>query len=474
QAFWDDVVKQFVAAIVAATGKIQAAFANALSAPKASGYLDMQRPDTGRVGGVGGLSPEQQKLLDDQNKIVEQQKAATQQQSDASKQGQDSAVQMDQTIKHDEQIINNFGAFVQQFGQAIGGFLQGMGGAVGGQVGLKQVPPFPGDVRTESEWKPGEPQTHSVMFGATGLPMGLNTLAMSPDLMTSMFGSEMGAIGKFVNILDQAGNMILNHQQIRDVSYKSPGVPNQNTIELWGRPDMGWSKVQSDAFANQQSGQYGSLQDSINQQKALRESQQGAPDTTPKGGTGGFDQITKATKANADAMKSLDEIIKQVTNSESAYGKDAKLIDEQVKAGQLSVSAGEQKKLADLKSEITALEQQRTQIAAVANQQKTADNSALIEKAQQALDKLDAELKQYQEDLSKLQPGTYWQSFNQGIQQAINAWGTLNDQIQNSGKEMVNTIQSGIVSGIMALTSNTKNAKQAFEDMAKSILTSLE
>src|SRR5208282_6538771 len=314
---------------------------------------------------------------------------------------------------------------------------------------------------------------HSVMFGATGLPMGPNTLAMSPDLMTSMFGSEMGAIGKFVNILDQAGNMILNHQQIRDVSYKSPGVPNQNTIELWGRPDMGWSKVQSDAFANQQSGQYGSLQDSINQQKALRESQQGAPDTTPKQ-SGGFDEITKATNANAAAMKALDEIIKQVTNSESAYGKDAKLIDEQVKAGQLSVSAGEQKKLADLKSEITALEQQRTQIAAVANQQKTADNSALIEKAQQALDKLDAELKQYQEDLSKLQPGTYWQSFNQGIQQAINAWGTLNDQIQNSGKEMVNTIQSGIVSGIMALTSNTKNAKQAFEDMAKSILTSLE
>jgi len=93
-------------------------------------------------------------------------------------------------------------------------------------------------------WMPGQRLTRDLKKGAlqeNGQDhlMTDNDIAMSPDLMKK-YGY---GLGDYVDVLDAQGNVLYPHQLIADKSYVSPGKPNSNTIELWGRGDIGYSTI---------------------------------------------------------------------------------------------------------------------------------------------------------------------------------------------------------------------------------------
>jgi hypothetical protein len=108
----------------------------------------------------------------------------------------------------------------------------------------KHQAPFKGAVRTMSEWAPGEKLTHATAFGALqvggkAVRLGLGDIAMSVALM-----KQMGLkLGDYVDILDKNGNVLYAHQRIADTSWYNNPVRDTHGIELWGRKDIGWSRV---------------------------------------------------------------------------------------------------------------------------------------------------------------------------------------------------------------------------------------
>jgi hypothetical protein len=87
--------------------------------------------------------------------------------------------------------------------------------------------------------------TASVLYGALedkqGNPVKLTTsdIAMSPNLLQK----HNLKLGDYVDVLDDNGNVIYPHQRIADRSFVSKGNPTTDTIELWGRPDIGHAQI---------------------------------------------------------------------------------------------------------------------------------------------------------------------------------------------------------------------------------------
>jgi hypothetical protein len=116
--------------------------------------------------------------------------------------------------------------------------------AGGGAGGAQEQGSFPGAVRTMSMWMPGQRLRHDLKYGALQENghdhlMTNNDIAMSPDLMKK-YGYNLG---DRVDVLDSHGNVLYPNQLIADKSYLSPGKPTSNTIELWGRKDVGYSSI---------------------------------------------------------------------------------------------------------------------------------------------------------------------------------------------------------------------------------------
>jgi hypothetical protein len=120
------------------------------------------------------------------------------------------------------------------------------------ETGIVPIPPgeksFPGSVRTKSMWVPGQRMPRDLKYGALQEDgqdhvMTDNDIAMSPDLMKK-YGYKLG---DRVDVLDSEGNILYPNQLVADKSYVSPGKPNSNTIELWGRPDIGYTSLRRSA-----------------------------------------------------------------------------------------------------------------------------------------------------------------------------------------------------------------------------------
>jgi hypothetical protein len=97
-------------------------------------------------------------------------------------------------------------------------------------------------------WLPGQRLTHDLKYGAAEGGKHLmtnNDIAMSPDLMKK-YGYKLG---DRLDVIDNQGNVLYPNQLIGDVSYRSPGQKNSNTIELWGRGDIGYSSIRRAAQA---------------------------------------------------------------------------------------------------------------------------------------------------------------------------------------------------------------------------------
>jgi hypothetical protein len=119
------------------------------------------------------------------------------------------------------------------------------------ETGNVKIPPASAqNVRTMSMWKPGQRLTRDLKYGALQENghdhlMTNNDIAMSPDLMQK-YGYHLG---DRVDVLDNKGNVLYPNQLIADKSYFSPGKPTSNTIELWGREDMGQGSIRPAAQA---------------------------------------------------------------------------------------------------------------------------------------------------------------------------------------------------------------------------------
>jgi hypothetical protein len=87
--------------------------------------------------------------------------------------------------------------------------------------------------------------TSAVMYGALtdarGNPVKMTTsdLAISPNLLKK-HGLKLG---DYVDVLDDKGNVVYPRQRLADKSYISKGKPTTDTIELWGRPDIGYAQI---------------------------------------------------------------------------------------------------------------------------------------------------------------------------------------------------------------------------------------
>lgn len=131
----------------------------------------------------------------------------------------------------------------------------GVGGAAGATAGGggPSAPgnnsPFPGAARALS-FGPGnfpgaDKPTHAVMYGALTdangqqVKMGTSDIAMSPGRMKA----EGYKLGDYVDLVNKNGDVVYPNQRIADYSYVKPGQPTTNSIELWGRPDMGYLGV---------------------------------------------------------------------------------------------------------------------------------------------------------------------------------------------------------------------------------------
>jgi len=114
-----------------------------------------------------------------------------------------------------------------------------------GPATLSATTPALGTVRTMSFGPPVDKPTHDVLYGALtdakGNPVQLTTsdIAMSPNLQQK-HGLKLG---DYVDVLDQNGKVVYHHQRIADNSFISKGKPTTDSIELWGRPDMGYSQI---------------------------------------------------------------------------------------------------------------------------------------------------------------------------------------------------------------------------------------
>jgi hypothetical protein len=209
----------------------------------------------------------------DADRAAQEQKDAAQKNTDVAQKSTDAAIK-------GNDASNKFGNYVVQFGQIVANFPNML--TLGAGPSPVQ-PPFPGASRGLSEWKPGEPLTRSVLFGPTGLPMGPGTIAISEDKAIQLFGSVLNAMNKYVDLVDAQGKVLLAHQLVRDVSYRSPGVPNVNTFEVWGRAWDAWAKiVPSQSMLLRPAGQETPLERA--QREAREQMGKRAPDTTPKTG----------------------------------------------------------------------------------------------------------------------------------------------------------------------------------------------
>lgn len=87
--------------------------------------------------------------------------------------------------------------------------------------------------------------TTSVMYGAltdskgNAVKLTTSDLAISPNLMQK-HGLKLG---DYVDVLDHTGNVVYAHQRLADLSYISKGKPTTDSIELWGRPDIGYAQI---------------------------------------------------------------------------------------------------------------------------------------------------------------------------------------------------------------------------------------
>jgi uncharacterized membrane protein YgcG len=75
----------------------------------------------------------------------------------------------------------------------------------------------------------GDKPFHDVLYGPKGNRLGLNDMAVSPDLQKGF------PLGSYIDIYDTKGNLLLGHQHAVDSSFIHSGMPNHMMIETWNR-----------------------------------------------------------------------------------------------------------------------------------------------------------------------------------------------------------------------------------------------
>jgi hypothetical protein len=341
--------------------------------------------------------------------------------------------------------------------------------AFGGALGPSPVqPPFPGASRGLSEWKPGEPMTRATMFGPTGMPMGLGTIALSIDKMIELFGSEKAAIGKFVDILDAQGHILLAHQQVRDVSFLKEGVQNRNTFEVWGRSWDAWGKVVPSAPWFQQgtaaAGGGLTLQQSIDQARREREAREKA-DQAGKGKLPGAPPPLAGKEKGAKELSDEKKLTDELAQSEKNYAEQIKITEQQRKAHLISAQDAYAKELNIYKQEESELEQIRAKLEAAAQAATKAHDATKVEQYNNKLAEVSRRLDEIREKELELSQQTFGGQFQAELGKKI-------EEMQLTGTKAADTLVGSldkVGQAFISIADGSTNAKDAVKQMVKSI-----
>lgn len=435
--------------------------------------------------------------------LISAQNAAAKDMNDAGSKIQNATAGFNQSLPNLVKGATQFGenaanAFVNA--PAFKSFMQGFSGLPGGP--LAPQAPFPGAVRAMSEWMPGQPMTTATQWGAAGTHLQLGDVAMSTDLMAKMNIK----LGDYIDILDKSGNVLLAHQHVMDTSWlptkpgvaQQPGWPVGNMpsggIEMYGRPDIGYAQIRPSGAgigttgpmavggaAGQASNTQVQAQTQLTAlEKAQKEADdaiakdKAASDASTKGMLGTMPGVVNNTKAGAAATKLMDDEIKAATTAIAAYGAKVTIINEQEKAGQISIQTAQKEKNALYQQEINYIQQTIDKLKSQEAAVKAANPTADVTKYDDAISKLNNDLAKTKQAMSQLQEANPWQSFLQGVQQATNAWGTFSQQFTKLGTQMTDELASGLTAGLTALESGTGKTSDAFKQMALSIVNSLQ
>jgi hypothetical protein len=317
------------------------------------------------------------------------------------------------------------------------------------------------------------------MSQLTGADLGMQHMQQAIEVLTDRFGNVTTKLVYWADTMDDASKGIIGKRGVIDQFLPGLSAEQGNTysgttrlipLPSFGRPG---EQLTPDIHSA------GYSQDQLDQQRRMTEAQrlagpQTVPDTKPKTGLGDLDELDQAVKKNTDGLKEYDRLVNQIRTDQSVYGTTMRTVQEQVRDGQISISQGKSQEIKLTNDEIATLNNQIRALQQVHSAAVLANDTSLISKSENELEKLHASLLKYEADLAKLGGGDVWKSFTAGIQQAINSWGDLSQQVQGAGKDMTEAISSGVVNGLMELTDGTHTAKEAFADMAKSILQSIE
>jgi hypothetical protein len=194
-------------------------------------------------------------------------------------------------------------------------------------------------------------------------------------------------------------------------------------------------------------------------------------DQPGKGGAPG--QIEpKAAKdtGQKDMLRAMNDLVKELDNSYSKYGKDVALIDDQVKNGQKDINAAIKEKLglneqeqATIQKGITALKEQEAAV-------KKAYPKADVDKYDESIKKLEEDMKILVQRHKELAGGDFWGSFTAGIQKTINSWGTFGEQVSSLSGSLTDDLKNGLGNAMTQLVEGTGKVGDAFKSMLDSMI----
>jgi lambda family phage tail tape measure protein len=180
------------------------------------------------------------------------------------------------------------------------------------------------------------------------------------------------------------------------------------------------------------------------------------------GGGGGGEQFDQLTA-----------LIKRITDAERDYQNAIKVTEALEKAGFTTAQNLDNQKLAGLTKERDTIQSLIPQLQQQYDAEKNAMNATQTEKWAQALEDAKQKVALLNVEIRQLGQSPL-QAFESGIVQAVNSWGSLNTIVADTGRNITDSLASGLTSGITEMISGTEKASQAFKKMALSIIQSIE
>jgi hypothetical protein len=477
--WWDNVATAFVTAIGRAGDAIGTAIHDAVFGGLTKGPIVGPMNIPGRQDptrqGVYGLDAGQQKLLDEQKKIQDDQKAAIKANEDQVKKNTDTASELKAAEDRSKIALEGTINALNALKSTIQNWSPQGGAAFGGAFPTGQ-PPFPGAERIMSEWKPGEPMTRANQIGAFGKQLQLGDIGGSIEKLIAMFGSLAASEGKYVDIRDRYGNIMVAHLRVMETSWLNNPTRPSGGWEVWGRPDLGWGRVTPSTSVPTSVG-FGvpttpitgktakTQQDYIDEARRQREAAQ-ADQAAKAGAATPVPPKEKKTKELTEEKQLTD----QLRETTEKYSVQLSLIEEKKKAHIITNAEAAKQSQAQYQAEFNDLTQLKSKMDAAEQAATAAHDTKKAEAYRMEIVKIETELVKLKGHLDTISAtSTFGGQFQ----------AEATKQFQNlefTGTKAVDAIKSGLDSigqGFTSIIDGSAKASDAFKQMAKSIIDQL-